>query len=172
MKNITTTIELSEAQKGFKKKMLSPFLFGTFLFTKLPLAFFARMKMKSLSAERCEVTLPYAWITTNPFRSIYFAAMNMAAEMSTGAITSMAIFGLNPSVSMLITGLESTFTKKASTKVTFTCEDGAKVFEAINECIATGEPRTVRMKSVGHLADGTEVAVFYFTWSLKQRSKK
>ena len=114
--------------------------------------------------------MPYGWRSTNPFRSIYFAAQSMAAERSTGAIAMLAVELAPVPVTMLITSLESSFTKKATSKVTFTCEEGGRLFAAVRETVETGEPAIARVETVGRMADGTEVSRFVFTWSFKKRA--
>jgi hypothetical protein len=151
--------------------MRNPWLMRLYMLAKLPLALIAGVRVRELDSERCVVTIPYGWRTTNPFRSTYFAALSMAAEMSTGAL-SMAVVQAAPApVAMLIVNLEASFEKKATALTTFTCEDGAKATAAVAETLRTGEPATARLESVGRMADGTEVARFAFTWSFKKRSK-
>lgn len=155
---------------GFRRKMLNPFLLRAFMLAKMPLGLFAGLRIRSLDADRCETTVPYGWRSTNPFRSIYFAAQSMAAELSTGAIAMLAVKLAPAPVAMLITGLESSFTKKATSKVTFTCEEGDKLLAAVRETVETGEPAVARVETVGRMADGTEVSRFAFTWSFKKRA--
>ena len=52
------------------------------------------------------------------------------------------------------------------------CEDGELFQKAIEETIATGEPRTVKAKSIGTNKAGEKVAEFYITWSFKSKFKK
>lgn len=158
------------AQK-FVSRMRSPIMFNLFLLAKLPLAWVAGCRIERVDTDGCQVTLPYGWRSQNPFNSIYFAAQSMAAEMSTGVLALLAIENSGQSVAMLVGELEGGFTKKADRNVTFTCSDGDKMFAAVAETCRTGEPVTVRMETVGRMADGTEVSRFYFTWSLKRRSK-
>ncbi len=155
-----------------RRRMLNPFLFRAFMLAKLPLGLFAGMKVRSLDADRCQTSVPYGWRSTNPFRSIYFAAQSMAAELSTGAIAMLAVDSAPAPVAMLITGLESTFTKKATALTTFTCEEGAKLFAAVRETVETGEPAVVSVETVGRMVDGTEVSRFVFTWSFKKRTSR
>ena len=152
-----------------RKRMLSPFLFRLFLLAKLPLGLVAGMRVRSIDPRRCETTIPYRWRTTNPFRSMYFAAQSMAAELSTGALALLAVKLAPRPVAMLIVGLEAEFSKKADRRVTFTCEEGGKILAAVRETTATGEPVTVRAATVGRMDDGTEVSRFHFTWSFKRR---
>ncbi len=153
------------------RRITSPWLFRLYLLTKLPLGLFAGLRVRELSRERCAVSVPYGWRSTNPFRSTYFAALAMAAELSTGALAMAAVELAPGSVAMLIVGLEAEFGKKATGATTFVCEDGAAAFAAVQETLASGEPATFRGTSVGRLADGTEVARFTFTWSFKKRAK-
>ena len=70
----------------FIKLMKHPVKFRIFLFTKLPAAYFAGVRVRELDEKKCMVTVPYKWLSQNPFRSTYFACLSMAAEMSTGAL--------------------------------------------------------------------------------------
>lgn len=160
------------AADKLRRRMRNPWLMRGFMLAKLPLALIAGLKVRELDRERCVVTVPYGWRTTNPFRSTYFAALSMAAEMSTGGLSMVAVETAAAPVAMLIVHLEASFDKKATALTTFTCEDGAKAVAAVEETIRTGEPAKARMESVGRLPDGTEVARFAFTWSFKKRSQR
>jgi hypothetical protein len=149
---------------------LNPLKMRAFFLAKLPLALFAGLRVKSLSADRCEVVVPRGWRSTNPFKSTYFAAQTMAAELSTGALVMLATQSASAPVAMLITDMHATFEKKASADAVFTCEDGAKAFAAVAETLRTGEGVTAEMESVGRMADGTVVSRITFTWSVKKRS--
>ena len=163
--------QLTDAQQQFRKKMLNPLMFRFFTMTKVPAGAIAGMKLKHLDTQVCETTLPFKFLNKNPFKSIYFAVQSMAAELSTAAMALLAITGKDPSVAFIIVDLEAKFFKKATGKVTFRCEDGHDAFDAVDQCIATGEATTSKMKTVGTMADGTVVSEFYFTWSFKQRRK-
>ena len=54
----------------------------------------------------------------------------------------------------------------------FRCDDGDLFRNAIEECIATGEARTVNAKSVGRNKEGDVVAEFYVSWSFRVKTKK
>jgi len=154
-----------------RSRMRNPWLMRLYMLAKLPLALIAGVRVRELDRERCVVTIPYGWRTTNPFRSTYFAALSMAAEMSTGALSMVMVQSAPAPVAMLIVHMEASFEKKATAMTTFTCEDGAKAIAAVEETLRTGEPATARLESVGRMPDGTEVARFAFTWSFKKRSK-
>ncbi|MFN5008177.1 MAG: thioesterase, partial [Bacteroidota bacterium] len=68
------------------KKLSSSFWFRIYLAKSLPAAFFAGLRISSLSTSSAVVGIRYSWFSKNPFRSIYFAVLAMAAEMSTGIL--------------------------------------------------------------------------------------
>ena len=154
---------------SFIKLMKHPVKFRMFLFTRLPSAYFAGVRVKEVDESHCIVTVPYKWFSKNPFRSTYFACLSMAAEMSTGALAMAHLYKINPPVSMLVVKVESEYFKKATGLTTFVCEDGELIQKAIEETIATNEARIVRAKSVGKNKDGEAVAEFFITWSFKAK---
>ena len=143
-----------------------------FLLSRLPLGWFAGLRVRHLDAARCEVVVPRGWRTQNPFRSTYFAAQAMAAELSTGALALAAVEDAEGTISMLVTGMSAEFGKKAVADATFVCDDGVAMADAVREAAESGEGVTVEATSVGRMADGTEVARFRFTWSFKRRASR
>ena len=156
----------------FSKQMTSPLKFRMFLLSKLPSAYFSGVRVKSLDENKCEVSVPFKWFSQNPFRSTYFACLSMAAEMSTGALALGHLYKRKPPVSMLVVKTEGEYFKKAVDKTTFVCEAGEEINRMIGEAIATGEPRTVRARSIGKNKAGEIVAEFYIIWSFKVKSRK
>ena len=162
---------LSTAALTMQRRIQNPVLFSWWRLAKLPAAAFCGVRLRSLDEARCVTTVPYGWRSQNPFRSTYFAAQAMAAEMSTGALVLLAAEDAGVPFSTLIVDVHATFGKKATEKATFTCEAGPAAFAAVREARDTGEARQLPMLSVGTMADGTEVSRFVFTWSVKARSR-
>lgn len=162
---------MNQQAPAFIKLMKHPFKFRMFLFFKLPSAYFAGVRLRDLDEEHCRVTVPYKWFSQNPFKSTYFACLAMAAEMTTGVLGLMQLHQRKPAVSMLVTGLEAAYFKKATGRTSFACEDGGLIRKAVDEAIATGEARTVKAKSVGKNKEGEVVAEFYITWSFKVKKQ-
>jgi len=102
--------------------------------------------VRELDSERCAVTVPYGWRTTNPFRSTYFAALGMAASAGTRPDCCLAACSRGSPGSA---GRPTGFTDRR-----------------------TGEPATARMETVGRTPDRVVVARFAFTWSFRRRSKR
>ena len=160
---------MNPSSKHFINLVKHPLKFRFFLLSRLPAAYFSGVRVRSLDEKTCVATVPYKWFSRNPFRSTYFACLSMAAEMSTGALSMAHVYKRKPPVSMLVVKVESAYFKKATGRAIFTCADGDLIGQAINESIATGEPRTVRAYSVGKNSAGDILAEFYITWSFKAR---
>jgi hypothetical protein len=153
----------------FKKKVEQPIAFAFFLLLQLPAAFFVGLTLKSLNENACVVKLRYSWFSKNPFKSLYFAAQAMAAEMSTGLLAFGQIYRRVPKVSMLVVRMEVNFIKKGTGIVLFTCEDGQAIKQCIDAAIQTKQAQTLTCTSVGKNEAGETIAEFIFTWSFKAK---
>ncbi len=153
----------------FFQKISSPAAFRLYLLQKLPAAFFAGLKLRSINAQEAVVTVPYRWSTKNPFRSTYFACLAMAAEMSTGVLALAFTLEHKPGVSMLVTGMEAKFFKKATGHTRFVCTEGERLRAAIDEAVRTGEGTTIDTLSSGYSEAGELLCTFRITWSFRQR---
>lgn len=142
-----------------------------FLFFKLPSAYWTGVRMKEVSDVKAITTVKHGWKNQNPFKSMYFAVQAMAAELSTGALVMRKIAKSGEKISMLVANNNSSFTKKATGRIFFTCEDGAVLDDAIKKAIETGEGVTVWMKSIGRNTAGDQVSVMNFEWTLKVKKK-
>lgn len=149
---------------------LTPSKLNTFSLFKLPSAYFCGVRVKYLDDKKCEVSVKHRWINQNPFKSMFWAVQGMAAELSSGALMIGKIQETGKKISMLVTTNNATFTKKATGRITFKCNDGHLIDEALRKTIATGEGQTIWMKTVGINDDGVEVSIFNFEWSVKVKS--
>jgi acyl-coenzyme A thioesterase PaaI-like protein len=157
--------------QSFIQTMKSPLKMGFFMFQKLPSAYFSGVRVKDITPERAEVTVPYKWFSQNPFRSTYFACQAMAAEMSTGLLAMMHIHQRTPAVSMLVLHVNGSFHKKATGITTFTCEEGDRIRDAVEKAIATGEGVTVDVTTKGWNDKGELVSSFDIRWTFKSKHK-
>ncbi|WP_018476712.1 PaaI family thioesterase [Pontibacter roseus] len=160
-----------QSAEQFLKLASSPNKLRLFMLAKLPMAYLAGLRVAAISQERAVVTIPYKYLNKNPFNSIYFACLSMAAELSTGLLCMAQTYQADPAVSMLVVHMEGSFTKKAVGTISFRCEDGARIKAAADQTKATGEGVTVVATSTGIDESGDQVAEFRFTWSLKAKRK-
>ena len=153
-----------------RRRVLNPWTFRAYLWSRLPLAAFAGLRLVELDASACTVSLPGGWRTRNPFRSAYFAAQAMAAEMSTGAPAMILVQGAPASIAMILRGIEAVFTKRIQGPSVFTFDDVAGMHAVIARAAASGESETYTGTSIGRGPDGAPASEFRVTWSFKRRS--
>lgn len=144
--------------------------FNRMLFFKLPAAWWCGVRLRVLDSKQAIVTVKHRWINQNPFRSMFWAVQGMAAELSTGAMVMDQIRNSKKPISMLVTSNRAGFYKKATGRITFSCQDGEKIAEALRNTIETGEGQTCLLRSRGTNEEGIAVSEFEFEWSLKLRS--
>lgn len=137
---------------------------------KLPLGWLSGMRVKTINNTSCTVCIRHKWINQNPFKSMFWAAQGMAAEMSTGALVMKAIGESDKKVSMLVTKQEANFFKKATGKIVFTCSDGLLLKNTLYKAIETNEGQTILLTSNGVNEENVIVSTFTFEWSLKVKS--
>ena len=134
---------------------------------KLPLAYLGGVRVRSISDREVVVSIKHRWMNQNPFKSMFWAAQGMAAEMPTGVLVMKAIDDSKRKVSMLVTHQEAHFFKKATGRILFSCTGGNEIREAIQESIKTGEGQVVILTSEGKNKEGVVVSRFQFHWSLR-----
>lgn len=154
----------------YQKFAANTFLLRLSFLGSLPAAFFAGLKVKEITDEKVITVVKYSWFTKNPFRSIYFACLAMAAELSTGLLLINLTTDSKPAISTLIVKNEAAYYKKAVGKILFTCSDGALVKEKVQQAITSGQAILIEATSTGRDEKGDVVAEFKFTWSVKTKS--
>ncbi len=130
----------------------------------------AGLKIEYLDGHRCEASVPFGWRTQNPFGSIYFAALAMAAELSCAGLALSAARSSEVSMSVLPIQLQADFVKKATDKTVFRCEDGLKVYQAAEQARISKESVQCFTQTTGSLKSGLEVARFNIEWSFRVRA--
>lgn len=131
----------------------------------LPAGFFAGLRLRSLTGTECSISVPYKWMTRNPFKSTYFASLLMAAEMSTGLPAWAAVRNSRKRISMLVTHVEADYFKKAAGLTIFTCTQVREFEELVNGLKEPQDKATLIAESRGLSETGELVAVCRITWS-------
>ena len=146
---------------------ITPRKANLFNLVKVPLAYLGGVRVRVITDTEVVVSIKYRWMNQNPFKSMFWAAQGMAAEMPTGVLVMKAIDDSKRKVSMLVTKQEAEFFKKATGKILFSCKGGNEIREAIQKSIATGEGQVIVLTSEGKNKEGVVVSRFQFHWSLR-----
>jgi hypothetical protein len=149
--------------------MKSPFQYNLYNFFKLPSVWWCGIRVKSVNEESCLVSVKHRWINQNPFKSMFWAVQGMAAELSTGLLLMNEIARTKKSFSMLVLNNKANFSKKATGRISFSCDQGRQIKECLNKAIASGTPQTIWLNSCGLDSKGDTVSKFSFEWTLKLR---
>lgn len=148
---------------------LTPFTFRLMLLRILPLAFLAGLRLRQVDQNVCHVSLRYNYLSQNPFRSIYFAALAMAAEMCSGLPALLYLRRSKVNSSMLVTEMNAVYHKKAVGKIIFQFEEVPALEKAIREAVDSPDGRTFDAVSMGYNEQGECVATFTVRWSFRKR---
>lgn len=138
-----------------------------FLLFKIPSAFFSGVRVTEITDDKVVVKVKHKWRNQNPFNSMYWAVQGMASELTTGVLVMKHIAESKRKISMLVTHQEADFFKKATGKITFLCNDGIEIKNAVQKTIETGEGQTIKLISEGYNEEGTKVSSFLYIWSIR-----
>lgn len=139
---------------------------------KLPAAYLCGVRVKYLDDKKCMVSVKHRWINQNPFKSMFWAVQGMAAELSTAAIMIGKIQESGKKISMLVVSNEAKYTKKATGRIRFRCNQGELIDDTLHKAMEKGDGQTVWLESVGVNEEGIAVSTFRFQWSVKVKSQK
>ena len=98
---------------------------------------------------------------------MFWAVQGMAAEFATGALLMMKIKDSQKNISMLVINNKASFTKKAKGLISFSCDQGHLVDQAIQKALETGEGQRFILTASGVDQIGDIVSSFDFEWSIK-----
>jgi len=137
---------------------------------KIPLVFLVRPKVLELTKNRCEVMIPLNYVTRNHFKSMYFGALCMGADLAGGIFAIEVIESSGKKVSFIFKDFKAEFLKRPEKDVHFICEEGEKIKKAIQETIQTKKRvnSTIAIWATTPKITGDEpVAKFLLTISVK-----
>src|SRR5215472_14806458 len=97
--------------EAMRRSIRNPWKLKLFMLGKLPMGLLAGLRVVAFDERKAAVSIRLGYLTKNPFRSIYFACLAMAAELASG-VQGIVRASDGAPVSMLVVGLQGTFTKK------------------------------------------------------------
>jgi hypothetical protein len=150
-------------------KLVTPFQVNSFMLFKLPAAYLCGVRLKAIDQNSARVVVRHRWINQNPFRSMFWAVQGMAAELACGMLVMQAVRNQNQSISMLLVGTQAKFTKKATGRIEFLCQDGLVAQNGVEQCLQQSQGAVFELNVVGKDQQGAIVAEFSFNWSVKAR---
>ena len=154
--------------QSYRRALMHPVKYRFYMLWRLPSLIFWGVKVSNINETTSTVTMKHRWTNQNPFGSIYFSALNGAAELSTGILVQAAIQGKNP-FSMLVVESKASFYKKAKGIITFKCSQGDEVQNTIDALNSEGGDSTLWLSSKATNEAGELIGEFAFKWALKKK---
>lgn len=145
----------------------NPWSVRLWMMRSLPMALPTGMMIESIDERHCRVRMPYRWWLRNPFRSLFWAVMGMAAELTTGAL--VYAYASGSGMKFILVGMEARFLKKVTGKSFYICEGGDTVRRHIENLGVVPDARFDLPVLVTN-AEGEHMAEFVFTWQIKPKA--
>ncbi|HZV71329.1 MAG TPA: DUF4442 domain-containing protein [Saprospiraceae bacterium] len=155
--------------KNIARQLTNPWKMRLWMLRRLPMGMISGMKIESLDENGCKVVLEDRFWIRNPFGSVFWAVMGMAAELSTGALIHAYVSGTN--IKYILTGVKGEFLKKVRGKSFYFCHSGQEVERKLRTLNSPGETFTISLPVTAHDQAGQMVASFEFYWQLKRTDK-
>ena len=133
---------------------------------RLPMGLASGMYISELDEDHCTVVLQDRWWIRNPFNSVFWAVMSMAAELSTGAL--VFAYGRPGNMQFILVGFEAKFLKKAKGKSFYFCRAGKEVERAISNNMNNPAPSSIIMPVLAQDESGQVLAEFICYWQLRK----
>ena len=143
-------------------------LFGM---TRIPLIFYCRPKVVSISDTRLEVKIKFNRRTRNHLNSMYFGVLSVGADVTGGFLAMKFIRESQSEIALIFKDFHADFLKRAEGDVHFICEDGSAIQELIEVAEKTGERQNlpVNITATVPTLSHEPVATFILTLSVKKK---
>ena len=140
--------------------------------TKIPLLWFCRPQIISITNESVEIKIPLKRRTKNHLNSMYFGALSVGADITGGFLAMMCIQNSGRNISLIFKDFKADFLKRAEGDVHFKCNQGEEVIKLVNKTIESGERENmiVHIDAFVPSISNDKVAEFQLTLSLKEKN--
>ncbi len=145
-------------------------LFGL---TQVPLIFYCRPKVVSISVSKLEIKIKLNRRTKNHLNSMYFGVLAVGADVTGGFLAMRYIQASTSKIALIFKDFKAEFLKRAEGDVHFVCEDGIAIQNLVREAEETGERQNLPVQIIATVPKISDepVAKFILTLSIKKKSK-
>ena len=138
---------------------------------RIPLIFFCRPKVVSISDTKLEVKIKLNRRTKNHLNSMYFGVLSVGADVTGGFLAMKLIRNNQSRISLIFKDFHADFLKRAEGDVHFICEDGLAIKNLVEVAEQTGERQNLPLHITATVPSisNESVAEFILTLSLKKK---
>ncbi|SVB79268.1 uncharacterized protein METZ01_LOCUS232122, partial [marine metagenome] len=143
-------------------------LFGL---TKIPLIYFCRPRVVSISEDSLEVKIKLGRRTRNHLNSMYFGVLSVGADVTGGFLAFEYMRASKSRISLIFKDFHADFLKRAEGDVHFLCDEGQKIQELIRQANKTGERENMPVHIIATVPSISQdpVVKFILTLSIKKK---
>ena len=140
------------------------FLLG---FAKIPIMGFVKPRLVTLNDQEASVKIRLRRRTKNHLNSMYFGALAVGADVAAGLHAFYFAEQMGKKVSFAFKGMNAQFLMRAESDILFVSEDGAKVSDAMNRSLESGERINEPINVLAKNTKNEVVATFEMIVSVK-----
>lgn len=130
-------------------------------FFRVPLLFFCTPKILNLD-KTSKVQIPLNWVTKNHYRSMYFGALCMGAELAVALPLLEQMFLRKRKVNFIFKDFKADFTKRADTDVIFEFANVKEILDLVDECEKQNTRLTQNYQGRAYSSKNPEVVFMTF----------
>ena len=141
--------------------------------TQVPLIFYCRPKVVSISVSKLEIKIKLNRRTKNHLNSMYFGVLAVGADVTGGFLAMRYIQASTSKIALIFKDFKAEFLKRAEGDVHFVCEDGIAIQNLVRAAEETGERQNLPVQIIATVPKISDepVAKFILTLSIKKKSK-
>ena len=141
--------------------------------TQVPLIFYCRPKVVSISDSKLELKIKLNRRTKNHLNSMYFGVLAVGADVTGGFLAMRYIQASTSKIALIFKDFKAEFLKRAEGDVHFVCEDGIAIQNLVRAAEETGERQSLPVQIIATVPKISDepVAKFILTLSIKKKSK-
>jgi acyl-coenzyme A thioesterase PaaI-like protein len=157
----------------FKTKTKITWQILLFGLTQVPMIFYCRPKVVSISDRKLEIKIKLNRRTKNHLNSMYFGILSVGADVTSGFLAMKLIQASKSKINLIFKDFHADFLKRAEGDVHFICEDGIAIQNLVRKAEETGERQNLPVEIVATVPKISDepVAKFVLTLSIKKKSK-
>lgn len=130
-------------------------------FFRVPLLFFCSPKILTLD-NSSKVKIPLNWVTKNHYRTMYFGALCMGAELSVALPLLEQMFLKKRKVNFIFKDFKADFLKRADTDVVFEFSEVQSILNLVDNCEKQNTRLTQSFQGKAYSSNNHEVIFMNF----------
>ena len=155
----------------FSPETITTWKMRLFGLTRIPLIFFCRPRVVSITDTSLEVKIKLNRRTRNHLHSMYFGVLSVGADVTSGFLAMKLIRSNSSSISIIFKDFHADFLRRAEGDVHFYCDEGLAMQALVLKAEETGERQNlpIHITATVPSISADPVANFILTLSIKKK---